>query len=484
MTEPVTPVVVMKFGGTSVADAEAMARVLSIVRAARESGGVAPVVVVSATSGTTDQLLALAAAAQREGAAAVAPGVDALVQRHRAIVSVLTTGDRAEALAAEIARAFEELRAVLTAIGILADASPRSVDVVASVGELVSSRIVAAAFDEAGVPSAWVDARRALVTDDGHGAAVPLAEATREAVEREIAPHLRVGRVPVLGGFVGATAAGVTTTLGRGGSDYSAALVGAALHGLRGAGASGGTLACREIQIWTDVDGMLTADPRVVERPAVVEQLSFAEASELAYFGAKVLHPSTILPAVSADIPVRILNSRRPHAPGTRITASPTPSGRPITALACKRRVTVVEITSTRMLMAHGFLRRLFQVFETHRTSVDVVTTSEVSVSVTVDDDRRLPAIVADLEGFAGVTVEREMAILCAVGDNLRTDPRLTIRLLAALEGTPLRMVSQSASRRNVTVVLNDRDIPAAMARLHEMAFAGRSLAAAEGASR
>jgi aspartate kinase len=476
MRPPETPAVVMKFGGTSVADAEAMGRVLSIVRSARESGAGAPVVVVSATSGTTDQLLTLAAAAQREGAAAVAPGVEALVERHRAIVAALTSGPRAETLSAEVAQVFEELRAVLTAIGILGDASPRSSDMVAAVGELVSSRIVAAAFEEAGVPAAWVDARRALVTDDAHGAAAPQAEATRAAVAREIAPHVRAGRVPVLGGFVAATAGGVTTTLGRGGSDYSAALVGAALHGLPGNGDA--TMACREIQIWTDVDGMLTADPRVVESPAVVAELSFAEASELAYFGAKVLHPSTILPAVSSDIPVRILNSRRPQNPGTRITATPTRPDRPLTALACKRRVTVVEITSTRMLMAHGFLRRLFQVFETHRTPVDVVTTSEVSVSVTVDDDRRLPAIVADLEGFAGVTVEREMAILCAVGDNLRADPRLTIRLLAALEGTPLRMVSQSASRRNVTVVLNDRDVPAAMGRLHAAAFEGHGLAA------
>jgi aspartate kinase len=236
--------------------------------------------------------------------------------------------------------------------------------------------------------------------------------------------------------------------------------MGAALHGLP---SEGGVFECREIQIWTDVDGMLTADPRIVESPAVVERLSFAEASELAYFGAKVLHPSTILPAVSAAIPVRILNSRRPSGQGTRITAEPSAADRPVAALACKRRVTVVEITSTRMLMAHGFLRRLFQVFETYKTPVDVVTTSEVSVSVTVDDDRQLPEIVAALEEFAEVSVDR----------NLRTDPGMAIRMLAMLEGVPLRMVSQAASRRNVTVVLSDRDVAAAMSRLHEAAFAG-----------
>jgi aspartate kinase len=414
-------------------------------------------------------LLALAARAQRGGNPDHAD-VDRVLERHLAIVRALTTGERAAALAAAVRKEIEELRAVLTAIGILREASDRSFDAVAAVGEMISSRIVAAAFEEAGIPSAWVDARRTLVTNDQHTAAMPLAQETRRAVAVELAPHVQAGRVPVLGGFVGGTIGGATTTLGRGGSDYSAALMGAALHGLP---SEGGVFECREIQIWTDVDGMLTADPRIVESPAVVERLSFAEASELAYFGAKVLHPSTILPAVSAAIPVRILNSRRPSGQGTRITAEPSAADRPVAALACKRRVTVVEITSTRMLMAHGFLRRLFQVFETYKTPVDVVTTSEVSVSVTVDDDRQLPEIVAALEEFAEVSVDRDMAILCAVGDNLRTDPGMAIRMLAMLEGVPLRMVSQAASRRNVTVVLSDRDVAAAMSRLHEAAFAG-----------
>jgi aspartate kinase len=221
--------------------------------------------------------------------------------------------------------------------------------------------------------------------------------------------------------------------------------------------------------IWTDVDGMLTADPRVIDSPRVVPQISFGEASELAYFGAKVLHPSTILPAVERDIPVRILNSRRPEAPGTLITADPVPSGQALAAIACKRRITVIEVISTRMLMAHGFLRRLFEVFERHRTAVDVVTTSEVSVSVTVDDDRQLQHIVRELQEFSDVVVEPDMALLCAVGDNLRIDPRLAVRLLTSLEGFPLRMVSQAASRRNLTVVLHESDLPGAMARLHQV---------------
>jgi aspartate kinase len=296
------------------------------------------------------------------------------------------------------------------------------------------------------------------VTDDSHTAAAPLAPLTREAVAREIVPRVAEGRVPVLGGFVGATIQGVTTTLGRGGSDYSAAILGAALD-------------AREIQIWTDVDGMLTADPRIVADPHVVPHLSFGEASELAYFGAKVLHPSTILPAVAKDIPVRILNSRRPGATGTTITAEPPPADRPLAAVACKRHVTMVEITSTRMLMAHGFLRRVFEIFERYRTAVDVVTTSEVSVSVTVDDDRGLQDIVTALGEFAEVSVEANLAILCAVGDNLRSDPRIAARVIGALEGFRVRMVSQAASRRNVTIVLSDADLGAAMAQLHSEFF-------------
>jgi aspartate kinase len=280
---------------------------------------------------------------------------------------------------------------------------------------------------------------------------------TCERCRERIAPVLAQGRVPVLGGFIGATSNGVTTTLGRGGSDYSAAIVGACLG-------------VDEIQIWTDVDGMLTADPRIVAGPRVVPQLSFAEASELAYFGAKVLHPSTILPAVAKNIAVRILNSRRPQNAGTLIAADARPDGA-LTAIACKRDVTVVDITSTRMLMAHGFLRRLFEVFERFKTAVDVVTTSEVSVSVTVDDTRRLDGVVDNLRHFAEVACEPEMAIVCAVGENLRSDATLFGRAITALDRIPLRLVSQAASRRNITFVLRNADVPAAMTRLHETFF-------------
>ncbi len=450
--------IVMKFGGTSVADADAIARVVGIVKGARESSGLPPVVIVSAMSGVTDRLLELTQAAEQRRDAHVLNGVADLSRRHFEAVERLLPPESATGVLAEIAAQLDDLRALLKATAILRAASPSAHDAIVCTGEIMNSRILAAALQQAGVATAWVDARCTIVTDGAHTGAAPLAPETRHAVAREIVPRVAEGRVPVLGGFVGATVQGVTTTLGRGGSDYSAAIVGAALD-------------AREIQIWTDVDGMLTADPRVVAHPRVVPHLSFGEASELAYFGAKVLHPSTILPAVAKDIPVRILNSRRADGQGTTITSEPPPAERPLAAVACKRHVTMVEITSTRMLMAHGFLRRVFEIFERYRTAVDVVTTSEVSVSVTVDDARALEGIVTALREFAEVSVEADLAILCAVGDNLRSDPRIAARVIGTLEGFRVRMVSQAASRRNVTIVLSDADLGAAMAQLHEEFF-------------
>ena len=450
--------VVQKFGGTSVADPDAIARLIQIVRTARSRDGRGPAVVVSAMSGVTDALLAIAASAGGGRVDDALSRLEQLRERHLAAARALAPNEANGPLGAQITAQFDDLAALVRALGVLREVSARTLDVVAAAGELLSSRIVAAALNGAGIPSEWVDARRAIITTNDHTRAVPLAAETEAALRSSVLPVIEAGRVPVLGGFVGSTIGGHTTTLGRGGSDYSGAIVGA------GIGA-------REIQIWTDVDGMLTADPRVIAAPRLVPQLSFAEAAELAYFGAKVLHPSTILPAVERNIPVRILNSRKADAAGTMITAEPPPGSTPLTALACKRDVTVVDITSSRMLMAYGFLRRVFEVFERYTTAVDVVTTSEVTVSVTVDDRRHLEAIVEALSEFSQVTVEHEMALLCAVGDRLRNEPAIAARAVGVLEEVPLRMISQAASRRNITVILRQADLQHAMNRLHEEFF-------------
>src|SRR5688572_23615478 len=452
--------VVQKFGGTSVADPEAIRRLIEIVRTARTRDGRGPVVVVSAMSKVTDVLLAVASTAGAGRPSEALPRVDDLRERHASVVRALVSGPAQTPLLAHIAGQFDQLADIVRALAILREVSPRTLDVVAAMGELLSSRIIAAALTEAGVPADWVDARCAIVTDGDHTRANPLGAETRAALRKTVVPILEGGKVAVLGGFVGATTDSHTTTLGRGGSDYSGAIVGAGID-------------AREIQIWTDVDGMLSADPRVIASPRLIAQLSFAEAAELAYFGAKVLHPSTILPAVERNIPVRILNSWRPDGAGTLITARNEGSSDPrLTGLASKKNVTVIDITSTRMLMAYGFLRRVFEVFERFRTAVDMVTTSEVSVSVTVDDRRNLDAIVQALSEFSEVSIESDLALLCAVGDSLQEAPEIAARVVGVLEEVPLKMISQAASRRNITVVLRQSDLPHAMQRLHEEFFA------------
>ena len=445
--------IVLKFGGTSVKDEAAIERLVEIVR------GEAPraVVVVSALAGVTDRLLSIATAAGAGKADQALLALEELRVRHHIVASVVTDPELKDDLIAVIDRELDALAETVSALVTLRETAPRWIDAIAATGELVSSRIVAAALASRGVAAAWIDARLAIVTDEDFTSAAPDMEATVARTRELCVPVLAAGRVPVLGGYVGATARGVTTTLGRGGSDFSGAIVGAALD-------------ADEIQIWTDVDGMLTADPRIIKHAQVVPHLSFAEASELAHFGAKVLHPATILPAVAKNIPVRILNSRRPSAPGTLITGqrAAVANANGVTAIASKSGITVLNITSTRMVMAHGFLRRLFEVFELNKTAVDVVTTSEASVSVTVDDRRRLPMIVAALSEFAEVSSEDDMAIVCAVGDALPSNAAAAGEILAALNGVPLRMVSQAASRRNVTIVLRAEDLGTALARLHE----------------
>jgi aspartate kinase len=458
--------IVMKFGGTSVADQAAIERLMGIVRAARQSSSQpesqdwrGPVVVVSALGGATDKLLRAAADAGEGRVDSALDELRGLRARHLEVAGVIGASPDRASVDAFINSEFDELDRLVGALGVLKEVTPRWLDAIAAAGEILSSCIVAAALTSHGLAATWVDARKVIVTGDDHTAAPPLMKETAVALSAAVDPILADRRIPVIGGFVGANREGVTTTLGRGGSDYSAAIVGACL------GSS-------EIQIWTDVDGMLTADPRLVKHVQVVPHISFGEASELAYFGAKVLHPATILPAVGQNIPVRILNSRRPQdARGTLITRDRPASDRPLTAVASKKGVTVVDITSTRMLMAHGFLARIFQAFEQHRTAVDVVTTSEVSVSVTVDDARRLPEIAAALREVADVTREDKMAILCAVGDGLQRDPAFVGRLLESLGGIPIRMLSQAAARRNITLVIREADLESALERVHERFF-------------
>ena len=339
----------------------------------------------------------------------------------------------------------------------LGDLTPRSLDAISAFGEQLSSLLVVAAYEAMGLPAVHLDARDVMVTDGTFGRAEPQPDAIAAAARTHLMPLLRDGKVPVLGGFIGAMpTTRITTTLGRGGSDYSASLLGAALK-------------AEAIEIWTDVDGMLTADPRVVQDARLIDRIGFEEASELASFGAKVLHPYTIAPAVRLGIPVVVLNSRRPDGTGTLITFDAP--RRPVTAIAGKEKVTLVKVRSPRMLLTEGFMRTLFAIFERHRTSVDVVATSEVSVSVTMDDATRLEAIVGELRELGDVAIERSRGIVSVVGAELSRNPAVMAAAIAALDGAGVHMLSLSATGINLTVVVDGDQVTPVIRRLHDTFF-------------
>lgn len=445
--------IVMKFGGTSVESQHAIARVAGIVRKYQDRH---PVVVVSAMGKTTNKLLQAgseAAAGRRDQALAI---IDEL-RAHHLTHGLALAGAAAAELDRYIRAHFEWLDELVKGLAIVGELSPRSMDAIASVGERLSSLVVSFAFRAAGMPVQHVDSRSVIQTDDRFTQATPLFDETFKRLQEVVCPAAE-SAVVVMGGYIGSTEDGHTTTLGRGGSDYSASIVGAGLN-------------AEEIQIWTDVDGMLTADPRIVPGSHRVKSISFAEAAEMAYFGAKVLHPATVLPAVEKNIPVLILNSRRPDVEGTRITAEALPCRNPVKSISCKTNVTIVNIQSTRMLMAHGFLRRIFEVFDRYATSVDMVSTSEVSVSLTIDNRESLASISCEIAQFAELSVEENQAIVCLVGENIRHTPGIAGRAFQVLRNKNIRMISQGASRLNLGFVMARADLDDAVAKLHDEFF-------------
>jgi aspartate kinase len=440
--------IVMKFGGSSVESAAAMERVAGIVKARVHRH---PVVVVSAMGKTTNQLLEIA-------------GLAVGGQRDQALAQLANLEDfhlreGGDGTGAAVTGHFSELREMVKGLAIMGEFTPRATDTISAFGERLSSLIVTEQFRRHGLDAVHLDARKVIITDNRHTQAGPLYPETYARLAASI-PALAAMHVVVMGGFIGATRDGVTSTLGRGGSDFTAAIVGA------GIGAE-------EIQIWTDVDGMLTCDPRIVAGGHRIKTCSFAEAAELAYFGAKVLHPATVVPAIEKNIPVRILNSRRPEVQGTRIVAESVPCRNAVKSIACKQNITVVNIQSSRMLMAHGFLRRIFEVFDRHETPVDVVSTSEVSVSLTIDNASRVDAILAELREFSEVSAENSSALVSLVGENIRHTPGVAARVFNAISDVNIRMISQGASLLNLSFVVAQPDLKRAVQQLHVAFFSG-----------
>ena len=450
-------IVVMKFGGTSVEDAVAMKRTASIVQGRRERG-LMPVVVVSAMAKVTDQLIAAAAAAGRDDRDEALKISAKLRERHLSTAADLVNGEQLVDVLSLLHHDFDALDDLLRGIAAVGELTARTNDLVVSFGERMSSRMVAAAFYELGLNGAHVDARTCIITDSTYGKAAPQEEAIEAKLVANVLPMIEAGQTPVMGGFIGSNAQGITTTLGRGGSDYTAALVGGGLH----AGA---------LEIWTDVNGIMTTDPRICPDALRVKTISFEEAAELAYFGAKVLHPATILPAVQKSIPVWVLNSRNPTNEGTKITAVAPHCSSPFKSIAAKKKLTIIDIVASRMLMAHGFLKAVFDVFDKYHCAIDMVSTSEVSVSVTVDSNEQLPAICDDLSKIADVKYEGRKALVCLVGEDIRGHNGIAGRVFSAVSHVNLRMISQGASEINMSFMIEEEDVEEAIRSLHKAFF-------------
>ncbi|HEV7701192.1 MAG TPA: lysine-sensitive aspartokinase 3 [Pyrinomonadaceae bacterium] len=441
----------MKFGGTSVGDVAAFERVIHVVSSQIERR---PVVVVSAMTKVTDALLTAFETAKNGDFAAAIASLEPHYERHVEVANhFLPTGQPNE-FNGELDLARGELSDLLMRVSRRSLPLQMLKDAIVSYGEQLSSRLLAEVLKTRGVKARQVDSRRLIVTDDEFGAATPYVEETNELVGLELMPLIKAGEVPIMGGFIAANRAGETTTLGRGGSDYTAAMVAAALH-------------AAELQIWTDVTGVMTCDPRICGEARTIPVLSYEEAAELAYFGAKVLHPKTIKPAVDTNIPVRVCNTFEPAQVGTMVLADSDETATKIKSIAHKKNITILRITSARMLGSYGFMSRLFQVFEQFRTVIDVISTSEVSVALTLDNTAELEKIVTELRRLGDVEVEPGYAVICVVGEGLRASTGLASSIFSSIQDINIALISHGASSVNLTFVVKEKVAADVINKLH-----------------
>ena len=449
--------IVMKFGGTSVQDATAIRRVGSIVASRR---GEQPLVVVSAMGGVTDKLVQSGESAARgelDGALELLEGIR---QRHLAAATELLDATHSAAFFAELEARLAEAAELLRQIASAGEISPAQHSHLLTYGEVLSSVLVAAAFHSLGISAAHADSRRLIVTDGRHPAAAPLPSPTRARLEEAILPLLEAQLVPVLGGFIASSESGEITTLGRGGSDYSAAIIGAAL-------------AAERIEIWTDVSGILTTDPRICPAAQRIAEISFHEATELACFGAKVLHPATLLPAMERDIPVAVLNSHDPAEGGTMIRSHAAHGPSAFRAIALKRKVAVFNVRAPRHVGSQRFLDDLFSLMRWHHLQSDIVAISGASASVAVEASRELAKLNGELEALGEVEFEPEMAIVCLVGEDIRGRVGIAAEVFGVLAaaGVNIRMIAQGSSEISVSFVVEEKDAVKSVQELHRHLF-------------
>jgi aspartate kinase len=406
----------------------------------------------------TDQLLAAASAAASGDRSGSLASTARLRHRHLETAAALVSATAIPELAQWIDAEFDAMDEILRGLAAVGELTPRIGDMVVSYGERLSSRMITAAFNELELQAVHIDARHCIITDAQHGKAIPNDVLIEQKLQEHVLPYALADRIPVMGGFIGSSETGATTTLGRGGSDFTAALV-------------GGGLEADAIEIWTDVNGIMTTDPRICPDALRVKTISFEEAAELAYFGAKVLHPATILPAVKKNIPVLVLNSRNPSNEGTRIISLAPHCSSPFKSIAAKKRLTIIDVVASRMLMSHGYLNSIFDVFDKHKCPVDMVSTSEVSVSLTVDSNEKLPEIAADLSKLADVKYDGKKALICMVGEDIRGQNGIAARVFQAVRHVNVRMISQGASEINMSFMIEEDDVDEAVRSLHAEFF-------------
>jgi len=457
---------VLKFGGTSVNDAKAIAQVAAIA-ADQLKTDPNVVVVTSAMRGVTDLLINSAKAAASGDRQRYRDARSTLVTRHRdaaeALIPDLDDLASIQELTDERIREFERL---CMAVAILGELTDRGLAVISGLGERLLAPILAAAIRARGLKAEFVDAGELIVTDDNHASAAPDMDATRVATRARLLPLLEAGVMPVVTGFVAATPAGVPTVLGRGGSDYSAAILGAALD-------------ADEIQIWTDVDGVLTADPRIVKDARPLAELTYSEAAELAYFGAKVLHPKTMLPAIDLGIPISVRNTFNPTFPGTRIVAQPVNVGT-VKALTVIRGLALITVAGRGMMGVPGIAARTFAAVAAQGANVLMISqaSSEQSICFVLPEPDAAHVVAALESAFAGeihrrlidrVTLEPEVVIVAVVGEGMRGTPGIAAKLFGALGERQLNViaVAQGSSEANISLVLAAADADAAVRYMH-----------------
>ena len=443
--------IVMKFGGSSLESPDAIDRVCGII----ERSSTTPLVVVSAFGGTTDILTEAMLGDPGNGLALIRKLRQETISLTRNAVKSSHNDDAVEYVESR----FEFIETQIRKLDPDSEDYAIMLDEIICCGELVSSYVMTQALLSRKQNAVFLDARNIMLTTNDRGAASALFEPTRKKLEKDVIPKLKAGRTVVLGGFIGSSmTTNVSTTLGRGGSDFSATFF-------------GGAIGAEEVQIWTDVDGVMTTDPTLINTARNLPQLSFTEASELAYFGGRVLHPSTILPAIEHDVPVRVLNSSYPDLAGTVISNKAEESETVVKAIVYKEDITLIDIHSTRMLMASGYLSAIFDVFEKHKTPVDMVSTSEVSVSLTIDETESLKTILEELRVFTEVEAIPGKAIVCVVGEGIRYTQGIAAKVFKALEGVRIRMISLGASRVNIGFVVDEDELEKAVRQLHDTFF-------------